>query len=162
MRYAVIMFLLIFICQNPSNAQKLQADSLLGESPGPFLALSVAHLDTMVAWYRDNLGFTVYSSGTTETGIQAALLLRGNALIELLQIPLARPRTTAAPGTTDASQIHGFFKSGFVVRDIDAAYRRALMIPHSLAYKLVKPSTGPYRTFGVKDPEGNLIQFFGL
>ncbi len=151
------------ICEsNRLFAQHPQPDSLLGASPGAFLAISVANLDTMVSWYRDCLGFSVYYSGTIpESGIRAALLQHGNALVELLQIPKAKPRTEVAPSTTDASHIHGFFKSGFVVQDIDAAYRRAQTIPNLLAYKLAKPGNGPYRTFGVRDPEGNLVQFFG-
>jgi catechol 2,3-dioxygenase-like lactoylglutathione lyase family enzyme len=137
-------------------------ESLLGEPVAPFIALSVASLDRMLPWYRDTLGFRVHSTGTAPTGnIRFALLRHGDALIELLQLPNARPRTEAAPGTAGPHEIHGFFKSGVVVTDIDAAYRRARERGLTIAYELGQPPNGPYRSFGVRDPEGNLLQFFG-
>lgn len=138
------------------------ATGLLGSTSGPFLALSVANLDRMVAWYRDTLGFRVFNTGTAPNGtIRFALLQQGNALVELLQLPDARSRGAAAPGTTAAHHVHGFFKSGFVVADIDAVYRRVRAMRLPLAYELGQPPGGPYRSFGLRDPEGNLLQFFG-
>jgi catechol 2,3-dioxygenase-like lactoylglutathione lyase family enzyme len=136
--------------------------SLLGEPVAPFIALSVASLDRMLPWYRDTLGFHVHSTGTAPNGnIRFALLRHGDALVELLQLPNARPRTEAAASTTAAHEIHGFFKSGVVVQDIDAAYRRARERGIPLAYELGQPPNGPDRSFGVRDPEGNLLPFFG-
>ncbi len=163
----VIIVLLCIIWQaNISFAQTSvttsQADSILGNSPGPFVALSVANLERIVAWYCDTLGFSVYSRGTFPNNkMQFALLRHGNALIELLQSPHAKPRGQVAPNTTDSYQIHGFFKSGFIVQDIDASYRHVQALGLSLEYKLVQPPNGPYRSFGLRDPEGNLLQFFG-
>lgn len=138
------------------------ADSLvLGPAPGAFLALSVASMDRMRPWYRDTLGFQVYREGeVTDRRIRFALLRQGSALVELLQLPDARPRQLAAPGTTDAHQRHGFFKSGFVVADIDRVYRLLVSRGVRLQYDLGRPD-GPYRSFGILDPEGNLLQFFG-
>ncbi|MES1241508.1 MAG: VOC family protein [Acidobacteriota bacterium] len=139
------------------------AESLLGSAPGPFVALSVADLDREVAWFRDVLGFSVHSQGVAPNNekIRFALLQQDSALVELLQLPDAKPRAEAAPGTTGAHQIQGFFKSGFVVKDIDAAYKRLKALGISFAYDLGQPPNGPYRSFGVRDPEGNLLQFFG-
>lgn len=149
-------------CAPARAPEATRTTSPLGEPAGPFVALSVASLDRMVPWYRDTLGFTVHSSGTGPDGIiRFALLQHGTALIELLQLPDARARAEAAPRTTGTHQIHGFFKSGLVVRDIDAAYRRLLSMNVPLAYRLGQPPNGPYRSFGVRDPEGNLLQFFG-
>lgn len=130
------------------------------EHLGAFVALSVADLDRVLPFYRDTLGFEVLSAGTPPERplIRFALLQRGNALIEVLQLPDAKPR---AEGVA-AHQIHGFFKSGFVVDDIDAAYTRLMGLQVPFAYELGKPPNGPYRSFGVRDPEGNLVQFFGL
>jgi len=71
------------------------------------------------------------------------------------------PETEAAPGSPEAHQIHGFFKSGFVVQDLDEIYERLKVRKVTLAYDLGQPPGGPYRSFGVRDPEGNLLQFFG-
>ena len=138
---------------------------LLGPASGGFVALSVASLDRMLPWYHDTLGFTVYATGVAPGGapggaIRFALLQQGNALVELLQLPGARPLGAVAPGTAPA-QLHGFFKSGFVVADLDAAYRRVQRLRLPLAYALGQPPNGPYRSFGLRDPEGNLLQLFG-
>ncbi len=165
-KVAFVVCTIIYWCSGPVLAQTehlpSKADSLLGDSPGTFLALSVANLDTMTAGYRDSLGFKLFStSGNPERGMRFAILKCGDALVELLQAEDARPRSVLAPGTNDAYQIHGFFKSGFVVKNIDSTYQRIQSMGIRLAYKLVAPSDGPYRTFGIRDPEGNLLQFFG-
>jgi ketosteroid isomerase-like protein/sugar lactone lactonase YvrE/catechol 2,3-dioxygenase-like lactoylglutathione lyase family enzyme len=146
----------------PRSARPASADTLLGTPTGPFIAVSVADLDRMLAWYRDTLGFSVHRSGISPNGqIRFALLRSGAALVELLQIPGAVPRAEAAPRTTGSHQIHGFFKSGLVVADIDRAYRRLQGMGVRFDYDLGRPAENPMRSFGVRDPEGNLVQFFG-
>ncbi len=144
-----------------SQVRPLGDSVLLGNAPAPFVAVSVADLDRIVAWYRDTLGFRVHSQGTIPGGkIRFALLQQGNTLVEVLKLPDSKPRNKAAPGYGEA-QIHGFFKSGFVVADIDQVYAAIRQQGVSIPYEIVRPPDGPYRTFGIRDPEGNLIQFFG-
>lgn len=127
----------------------------------PFIAISVADLDRQLKWYRDNLGFKVHSQGTvTGKGIKFALLKKDAALVELLQIPESRPRSGKPRDPASASLTQGFFKSGMVVADVEALQARLERNGADFAFKLVKPSGGPYRVFGVFDPEGNLLQFF--
>lgn len=134
---------------------------MLGKAPAPFVAVSVADLDRMVAWYRDSLEFTLHSQGTIPGGkIRFALLQQGNSLVEVLQLPDSRPLKEAAPGFREA-QIQGFFKAGFVVEDLDRVYAAVRKKGVHINYEIVRPPDGPYRTFGIRDPEGNLIQFFG-
>lgn len=129
----------------------------------PFIALSVADLDQQLAWYTETLGFRVHSRGEVPNrGIKFALLQSGSALIELLQIPDARPRQAIAPSIQDSSRIHGFFKSGMVVPDIEATYNSLKAKGVKFAFELSKPAGGPYRVFGLNDPEGNLLQIFGV
>lgn len=130
--------------------------------PAPFIALSVADLERQQRWYRDTLGFTVTAHGTMpHNGIRYLLLRDGAALIELLQVPGARARAAIAPELRDAAQLHGFFKSGMVVADVAGLQRRLQARGADIAFALVRPPNGPYRVFGVRDPEGNLLQFFG-
>ncbi len=128
------------------------------ENVGAFAALSVADLDRVLPFYRDTLGFHVFSEGTPPDRplIKFALLERGNALIEIVQLPDAKPRPEGSPAL-----MHGFFKSGFVIDDIDAEYARLKGLNVTFAFELGQPPNGPYRIFGVRDPEGNLVQFFG-
>lgn len=146
----------------PSPKAPAPASGALGAAPGAFLALSVANLDRVLPWYRDTLGFRVQSEGVAPNRpIRFALLQYEDSMIELLQLPDARPRAEAAPESKDAYQIHGFFKGGFIVADIEAVYERMKRLDVKREFELVQPPNGPYRTFGVRDPEGNLVQFLG-
>ena len=159
----VCLTLLTLFASGCSTSAPFSAGKLnLYHGPGAFVAVSVADIDRMVAWYRDTLDFQVFSRGVApDRPIKFALLQHGAALVELLQLPDAKSLNEAAPGISSPHQIHGFFKSGFVVSDIDAAYKRLEQLNVTFAYRLGKPPGGPYRSFGVRDPEGNLLQFFG-
>jgi catechol 2,3-dioxygenase-like lactoylglutathione lyase family enzyme len=137
------------------------AAPLLGATPGPFLALSVADLDRQIVWYRDTLGFTLSERGTAgNRKIPYAHLRQGTIFFELLQWPGGRPRAQAAPGTTDPVEIHGFFKGGVVVDDVAGLYARLRAKGVAFDYELREHAKGR-RSFGLRDPEGNLWQFFG-
>lgn len=134
----------------------------LGAHPGPFLALSVANLNRMVAWYRDTLGFRVYAQGDAREGrVHYALLERDNSILELLQLAEARPLKEIAPSLEGSHLVHGFFKSGFVVANLDRAYADVKRMGIKLEYDIGGTPDGPYRSFGILDPGGNLLQFFG-
>lgn len=137
---------------------------LLGAHPAPFMAISVADIDAQVAWYKQTLGFEIGSQGTVPgRDIRFALLRQGAAMIELLQIPEARPRSVAARDASDASRIHGFFKGGMVVEDVAGLFHRLKAQGVTFSFELGQPpGGGPYRVFGLSDPEGNLLQFFGV
>lgn len=137
---------------------------LLGAHPAPFLAISVADIDAQSAWYTQTLGFEVASQGSVPgRNIRYALLRQGSAMIELLQIPEARPRSVAARDASDASRIHGFFKGGMVVEDVAGLFQRLKAQGVTFSFELGSPpGGGPYRVFGLSDPEGNLLQFFGV
>ena len=144
--------------QTPASPEK---SLVLGETSGAFIALSVADLTRMVQWYRDTLGFRVHSEhAPADRPVRATLLRQGNAFIEMVQLPDAKPISERSPGTT-VFMVHGFFKSGFVLQDIDAAYQTLRSRGVRMAYELGQPPGGPYRSFGIRDPEGNLLQFFG-
>lgn len=140
------------------------AAPLLGAHPAPFIAISVADIDAQVAWYTQTLGFEVGSQGSVPgRNIRFALLRQGSAMIELLQIPEARPRSVAARDASDASRIHGFFKGGMVVEDVAGLFQRLKAQGVTFSFELGQPpGGGPYRVFGLSDPEGNLLQFFGV
>ena len=134
----------------------------LGTKPAAFLALSVADVGREVAWYTETLGFTVHSQGEVpERKIKFALLQQGATLLELVQLPDARPRSAVGASDQNLAHLHGFFKAGFVVENLDATYAALRAKGVQLAFELAKPPGGPYRVFGLKDPEGNLLQIFG-
>ena len=48
-----------------------------------------------------------------------------------------------------------------VVADVAALFAALKQRGVAFAFELAQPTNGPYRVFGVTDPEGNLLQFFG-
>src|SRR5262245_37059652 len=161
-RFIALVPVLLALCVAPAEAQTRSDSLLFGRNAAPFWAISVADINRQLAFYRDTLGFTVFSEGTISgPKIKFALMQQGAALIELLQIPDARSLREIAPTVTDPSRIHGFFKGGVVVEDVAALYQSLQARGVKFAFELGKPSGGPYRVFGVRDPEGNLLQFFG-
>ena len=158
-----LLTLLVLLAAAPlaAQAKATVTTPLLGTTPGPFVALSVGNLDRQIAWYRDTLGFTVSARGTVgDRKISYAHLREGAILLEMVQWPGARRRAQAAPGTTDPVEIHGFFKSGVVVADVTALYRHFQAKGVKCDYELRQHSNGS-RSFGLRDPEDNLWQFFG-
>jgi arylsulfatase A-like enzyme len=130
---------------------------------GAFFALSVSDVGATSAWYRDNLGFRVLTSGEAPNGIAKFAILRDSAgsIIEMIQHREARPLAVAAPSVTGAHQIHGIFKIGFHVADIDQAYRQVKAVSVPIAYELGLAKDVALRSFTIRDREGNMIQFFG-
>jgi hypothetical protein len=47
------------------------------------------------------------------------------------------------------------------VKDLDALYSRAQARQLNVFFPPVQPPDVPMRTFGLKDPDGNIVQFFG-
>jgi hypothetical protein len=146
-----------------SNSQPyVQGNSQTAAVEGAFFGLSVANVDTVSRWYQDNLGLKVISNGEAPNRIAKFAILEGNGvLIEIIQHSKAQARKSIDPTINDAVQLHGIFKLGMLVRDIDAVYAGLKKREIVIAYDLMRAKDVPMRSFAVRDPEGNLVQFFG-
>jgi catechol 2,3-dioxygenase-like lactoylglutathione lyase family enzyme len=125
-----------------------------------FFALSTGDFDRLVAWYRDNLGFKVDHSSSTGSGVKGALLSRPGALLEVLQLSTAKSRSAGGVPAKPES-VHGILKIGFEVADLDGLYSRARERHLDVFFEPTQPAGNPLRTFALKDPDGNIVQFFG-
>jgi hypothetical protein len=134
-----------------------------GKAPavsGSFFSLSTGNVERLAAWYSDNLGFSIDRKGVTSSGVSFAVLSRTEALIEILQLPASKPRDAwGLPPEPEA--VHGILKVGLLVKDLDALYSRAQARQLNVFFPPVQPPDVPMRTFGLKDPDGNIVQFFG-
>lgn len=136
--------------------------AVFGKPAGSFFALSVGDIDTATKWYAGKLGFQVAKSGRTWQGkARFALLEADGAVVELIQHQDAHPLSQAAPGITESFLVHGIFKMGMAVSDVDATYRRVKERGVPIASEMMPARDIPFRTFSIRDNEGNLIQFFG-
>jgi len=132
------------------------------QSTGAFFALSVANVETVSRWYRDFLKLRVMKSGEAPNGIAKFALLEGEGvLVELIQHREAKDRAVVAPSVKEEYQIHGIFKVGMIVEDLDGIFARTKAQHIPIAYDMMTAKDIPLRSFSVRDPEGNLVQFFG-
>ena len=130
---------------------------------GAFFALSVADMAASAKWYQEKLGLTVVMNSPKQGGAPAgAMALEGGGLIvELVEHDSARALSAIAPRVGSNVLLHGFFKAGVIVDDLD----RALA---TLRARGVEIAMGPFPARGairanviIRDNAGNLIQLFG-
>lgn len=127
---------------------------------GGFIAVSVADVEASAQWYADKFELTTVIRVPKTNGV-AVTVLEGNGLIvELMQSDAARSRTTVAPGAPPEG-IHGVFKGGVIVENLDQTIA-------ALQARGVAPAFGPFPAQSgqranviYRDNAGNLIQFFG-
>jgi catechol-2,3-dioxygenase len=156
----LIIFLFLTIASNP--AAQTKQEPVAAKTTGVFFALSVSDIDALSKWYQDKLGFKVIASGEAPNKIaKFAILQTDGAIIEMIQHSHAKPMSIAAPSVKSAHQIHGIFKIGMLVEDIDATYRMLKEKQVAIAYELMRAKDVPMRSFTIRDGEGNLVQFFG-
>ena len=133
--------------------QAAEHDRPLKAVTGAFFALSVANIEESSRWYAEKLGLDIVLQANQGT---AVTVLEGEGLtVELIQDPAARPATWQ-PGA-----VHGYFKAGFGVKDLDKTLEQ-------LVARGVQVAFGPFPAQGaqranviIRDNAGNLIQIFG-
>ncbi len=125
---------------------------------GSFFALSVADAGVVSLWYRDRLGFEIVrEEAASASKIRIVLLKRGDNLIEIVQ-----RESASTPGPMpDRSYERGIFKVGFRIEDLEGLAQELKRKDTIFLHGIVVPAGAHYRTFAIKDPEGNIVQFFG-
>lgn len=140
--------------EEPAPAQPLEAAPF-------FMALSVADAEKSAAWYGEVLGFDVARRvEMEESGIRVLILRRPGALLELVQHPEARAPSDLEPPLERRFLLHGPFKLGFLVDDLDAAGERLAALGVPLRGRTFTEPDGSFRSLQVEDPDGNILQLF--
>jgi catechol 2,3-dioxygenase-like lactoylglutathione lyase family enzyme len=140
---------------SPPFAHAQPANKTPFKTDGAFFALSVADLGTSARWYEEKLGLAIVMRVPLQNGIGVTVLEGGGLTVELVQNDQARPPAG------DPQLVHGYFKSGFVVKDLE----RTLAV---LRERGVEVAFGPFPASDtqranviLRDNAGNLIQLFG-
>ena len=124
-----------------------------------FWALAVRDLST-ADWYVRNFGMSVRHEIAAPDGSSRVKILASEAaVIELQQHRDAVPRGALRQGIRDY-EVHGYFKVGWFVADLDAEYARLVNNGVTVRLKPVEQREFGIRFFMIADPEGNLIQLF--
>jgi len=155
--------LLVFLSTVCSGCGKRRQTygAAMGNVTGSLVALSTPDVSTAARWYEEKLGFELAKKGQMGKGLHFALLRYDDNIVELIQNPAARPLREAAPGVKDPFEIHGIFKIGFTVRDLDGVFADLQRRGVTLDFDLTPLNDLHLRAFGIRDVDGNLIQFFG-
>lgn len=155
MRPALAFALLLIAA--PAIAQPAPAVPPLPALRSAFFALVVADAARTADWYRGLLGFrTLTERNQPERNLVAFLLEREGAMIEIVQRAQGAP-----PDDATLFSRPGIAKIGFVTSDLDALHDHLQAAGVRFNHHIVRPEGNPMRTFAVRDPEGNIVQFFG-
>ena len=152
-RFVVVFLLLIALLQ-----VSVVLASELPATNGAFVAISVRNMDEAIAWYSKLLGFKTVSRGGNEER-KGALLTREGVTLELAQFEGAVARDDLRSGI-ESHEVHGIFKLGFTTPNLDATFDALTEAGVLVFFPIVNSSDGQ-RTFGVKDMDGNIVQFIG-
>jgi catechol 2,3-dioxygenase-like lactoylglutathione lyase family enzyme len=128
---------------------------------GSLIALSTPDASVAARWYQDKLGFHLVKEGQMRKDLRFALLRYGDNILELIQNPEARPLVKAVPGIKDPFEIYGIFKTGFTVHNLDDVFTELKQGGVMVDFNITQLNDLGLRAFGIRDVDGNLIQFFG-
>lgn len=138
-----------------------QADSTPFTTTGAFIGVSVADLDASSRWYQEKFGLKVIMAPTGTAEARATVLEGGGLTVELMQHSRAKPLRTAAPEIRANYEVHGIFKAGIYVTDLDRTLAE-------LRRRGVEVAMGPFpkrdnqpANVIVRDNAGNYLQLFG-
>jgi catechol 2,3-dioxygenase-like lactoylglutathione lyase family enzyme len=119
------------------------------------LALSVADLEASARWYRELFGLATTMDVRADSNTQVRILTSEHLVVELIADKRAKPVAEHAGSQVPMTQVHGIFKAGFFVPDLDSAIAvlRERHIPVEGRWLESRP-----RNLMLRDNSGNLIQ----
>ena len=127
---------------------------------GTFFALSVGDLEATARWYRETLGMREVMRPPKHERDAMVLLEGAGLMIELIARDGSRPARALAPTVTHDLDVHGLFKVGFFVEDLDRAIAGLRARGVALAFGPFPAREGVPANAAIRDPEGNYIQLF--
>jgi catechol 2,3-dioxygenase-like lactoylglutathione lyase family enzyme len=129
--------------------------------PGAFIGVSVGNLEESVRWYTEKLGLTVIMRPPKIEQSSAVVLEGGGLIVELMKHDQGVPLTTAAPSITRDYLVHGIYKAGFFVEDLDATVARLRARGVTIAIGPFPATAEQPANLLIRDNAGNHIQIFG-
>jgi|APFre7841882630_1041343.scaffolds.fasta_scaffold168968_1 hypothetical protein len=128
-------------------------------SPPVFLAISVPNLETSLKWYTEAFNLTpVRLPGTPKAKV--ALLKGQGLLVEVVEDTEAVDLATLLPGVQERHLVHGLFKLGFFVRDLNATVNRLKKKGVRFKGSVFTDKVANAKSILVLDNNDNMIQLF--
>lgn len=126
---------------------------------GAFFAVSVADLDASVAWYRETLELTPTRLPGSDT-VRVALLQGDGVIVELIEHGDAVTLEEPLPSADRRYLVHGLFKAGFFVADLDATVTRLRERGARFRGEVFQDAVLGARSILLLDNSGNVLQLF--
>jgi len=158
--YFWLMVFLVAVCLGCGKSHGPHSPVMQHVS-GSLVALSTPDASTAARWYEEKLGFQLVKEGQMGKGLRFALPRYDDNVLELIQNPEARPLAKAIPGIKDPFEVYGIFKIGFTVRNLDDVFADLKQREVKVDFNITQLNDLGLRAFGIRDVDGNLIQFFG-
>jgi catechol 2,3-dioxygenase-like lactoylglutathione lyase family enzyme len=148
---------------NAQATEEVRSGAALHSARPFFLAFSVRDVEASRVWYERVLGFAdVRSIDMEERGARVRLMSREGAFLELVELSTASAMSDLTPPLEKRQHIHGVFKVGFEVEDLDEAIAHLEALEVALRGILFTESDGSMRSAQILDPDGNIIQLFEI
>jgi catechol 2,3-dioxygenase-like lactoylglutathione lyase family enzyme len=126
-----------------------------------FTALTVKNIDSSIHWYSSALELRLRNRvDNAERGFKQAILVNDGIMIELVELAKGIAPDSVLARYSRGSNFQGFTKFGLAVPDIEKLFKQLSSAGIKLHGKMVTDPIDQKKTFLVKDPDGNLIQFF--
>jgi len=147
---------------NPPDEAKAETQPAVAAQPF-FFALSVSDVERSSRWYQRVLGFEVARTiDLPERGFKIELLQKEGGFLELTENRAARSLKEVDSSIEKRHLVHGVFKIGFVIDELDDAIAKLAALEVPLRGKVITESDGSMRSLQVEDPDGNVLQLFEL
>jgi catechol 2,3-dioxygenase-like lactoylglutathione lyase family enzyme len=143
------------------HGQAQTSDTTLFRATGAFFALSVPDAEASSKWYLEKLGMKVIIQIPKQDKHTVFVLEGGGLIVELIQNDDALPLSKVTPGITDNILVHGIFKAGVIVEDLDKLVATFRERGVEIAYGPFPSQPDQRSNVIIRDNSGNLIQFFG-
>ena len=155
--FAVAAMLAATIDLHAQGAATVAPESI--RAAGGFIALSVADLDASAIWYQDKLGLRVAMRPPKNPNSSVVVLEGDGLIVELVQHDEAKSLAGATSSTRGALYVHGIFKAGVMVEDLDRLLVQFRERGVPIAIGPFPARDGQRANFIVRDNAGNFLQF---
>jgi len=150
--FSMAALLALVLALSPASAEPVRP------AGRQFVALSVPDAAASADWYRRAFGLTVSNEVKTPDGRVRVLLVGSEALqIELLEHRDAKPSSVPADSR---HLVHGTFKFGFYVDDLDRAVAHLRGMEAELLTDVIDDEAQRVRFVLLRDISGNVLQLF--
>jgi predicted enzyme related to lactoylglutathione lyase len=133
--------------------------AVIPESGRHFWAISVPDVEASVKWYQNIFGLNITQQLTTPDGaVKVVILESPNLIVEIVRMADAVPLSQCSPALKSKASLHGLFKVGLFVADLEKTRGALLLKKVKLLTEIHEEEASGLRSFLIEDNSGNTIQ----